>query len=228
MAIAYRSQTTVTGATSTTLTINKPSGTADNDILIALVYLEAPKTVTAPSGWATVHTKIAVAADHDHHVYWKRASSEGASWQWSWSGGTWRLGFVAAFSGCITSGDPFSVAASTNSATTGSTLTHNTITTGHADCMILGIGSHWDTLAGNWSNSSSMNERIDANNMMLMEVIQAAAGATGNKTSEGASSESWGATLAALRPPSTQDTPELYGRPFGVRGEYQMRQLLAS
>lgn len=203
MAGTYRSQTTVTGATAANITISKPSGVADGDILIALIYLEAPKTVTAPSGWATVHTKISVDTDHDHHVFWKRASSEGASWQWTWTGSTWRLGYVAAYSGCIASGDPFSVAASTNSATSGQTLTHNTITTGHADTLILGIGSHWNAAAGSWSNSSSMTERIDANNMMLMDVAQAGAGATGSKTSATSSiTESWGATLAALRPPA--------------------------
>jgi len=109
MAIAYRSGTTAGNATGTNLTINKPTGTADGDILVVVLYREAGSW-TLPSGWAQWGSDQ---RDYNNNLYltvaWKRASSEGSSYTFNLSTTTWRIAAMGAFSGCLASGDPIDV-----------------------------------------------------------------------------------------------------------------------
>jgi hypothetical protein len=79
----------------TTATVAKPAGTVDGDLIVSLVWLDFAdadlKTITAPSG----HTLESSAADPGSDtllaVYSKTASSEPATWDWTYttgSGGT--------------------------------------------------------------------------------------------------------------------------------------------
>lgn len=87
-------------STSSTVTGNKPTGTADNDIIFADIFTKDSTLPSGiPSGWALLET---VVNGSQHAVYWKVASSEGSSWSWTSGGGvfntsitilTWRGGF---------------------------------------------------------------------------------------------------------------------------------------
>lgn len=199
-AVQFRSASTAGGGTAANLAITHPTGRTADDILIVGIYKETNADPGAPTGWTFVR-ETTIAVDHSMFVYWRRATaSEFAISTWTFSS-TWRSGFMAAYSGCITSGSPFDVIGATNGATSGQTLTFKSTVTLSADVMVLGIGSHFDASAGSWSNSSSMNERVDFANVMLMDVEQAAPGATGNKTAAtSGSSESWTAELYGLAP----------------------------
>jgi len=131
MAIAYRSGSTAGNASGGNLTITKPTGTADGDILVAVCYNEISAAAwTAPAGWAQWGTGQAVYnANAWINAYWKRAASEGASWQFNIST-TWRVIAVAAFSGALATGDPIDVGPTGAGAndTTPAVATQTTIT----------------------------------------------------------------------------------------------------
>lgn len=83
------------------LTITKPSGIADNDLLIVTLYLESDtNTWTPPTGWKTasnlhqVNTGLFVV-----DVYWKIAKNEPANWTWAPASNNWRTGVLSSYTG---------------------------------------------------------------------------------------------------------------------------------
>lgn len=65
---------------STTLSLNKPTGTVDGDLMVAVLTLKEPRTVTPPAGWAyAVNNQVS----EGPNVFWKIASAEGASYSWT-------------------------------------------------------------------------------------------------------------------------------------------------
>lgn len=89
MAVAVQSVSSTGFATgSATLTLTKPTGTVDGDLLIAVVIvtITGNSTVSAvPSGWTLVRSSAYKPATAEAKVdtYYKIASSEGASWDWT-------------------------------------------------------------------------------------------------------------------------------------------------
>jgi hypothetical protein len=85
MAVKLRSSASTmntAGTSSNSITVTKPSQTADGDLMIA-VTTGAVNTITPPAGWTLVAT--VTATDHQSAVYKKIASSEGASYVWGFS-----------------------------------------------------------------------------------------------------------------------------------------------
>lgn len=145
MAVAFRSASGTDGGTANSLVLNKPSGVVNNDALLAMIYIETaagdpPPGFSVPSGWFLIASGIANSSFW-FGVYSKVASSEGASWTWSWTTAAYCSGHVAAFSGAW-SVSPFH-AASLGTATTGSTVTYPSVTTSVANCIIVGLVSAW-------------------------------------------------------------------------------------
>lgn len=105
MAIALRNVTTVDQSTgSANITINKPTGTVDGDVLYALIEADGSTTVTAPTGWTLLDTR-SPGSSQQTKVYRKVASGEGASWTWTTSGGATPIiydGMVASWTGVDT------------------------------------------------------------------------------------------------------------------------------
>jgi hypothetical protein len=115
MAVSFRSITQVGSASSTTtLTINKPSGVVSGDVLVAIVTLTSGRTVTAPSGW----TKRGESPGQVF-IYTKTAgSSEPSSYTWTASSSvTWGGGAIAAYQGGV-----YDTSASAEDTTADSTL----------------------------------------------------------------------------------------------------------
>lgn len=90
-------------------------GIADDDILIAMLHTWFLGDVTPPVGWTEYNpddpfmNPTGIYGDFSSgdytRFYWKRASSEGSSWTWTHADAR-VVGFVAAYSGAVTSGDP--------------------------------------------------------------------------------------------------------------------------
>lgn len=225
----YRASSTAGAATAANLTINKPTGTADGDILVAFISKDNTAAVTAPAGWNLIGEATANA--YYSGAWWKRAASEGASWQWTFTS-IWRTGCVAAYQGAIGTGtalDPDPPAAFTE--TQNNTLATNSNTTASTDTVVVAMHSAVGFVAP-WTAGSSMTERVAFDEVHLQDIAQAAAGATGTKTASqaGATNQFMKAVLieiASTTGGAAQDTPELYGRPFGLDGYRQMHQLLA-
>jgi len=74
------------------VTVNKPSGTIDDDFMFAIVIsargsdADGSTISSAPPGWTEEHNYINTAASGQQvYIYWKIASSEGASYTWTWT-----------------------------------------------------------------------------------------------------------------------------------------------
>jgi hypothetical protein len=202
-AAKIRGSSNVTAATATSLVLFKPTGTAEGDIMLASLYKEEGSAPTVPAGWDLI-AEISPAPDHFNYVYLKRAGRfEPATYTWSFAS-AWRAGLIAAYSGTSELRDVQDAVASANSATSGQTLTFNSINTQNAESMIIALGTHWVATVGTWSSGSSMNSRVNGTHVCLFDIISGTAAPTGNKTaSTTSSSESWTAVLIALRDGAT-------------------------
>lgn len=181
MAVALRAVTTAGGGSGGNLTVTKPTGTVDNDIVLIGGYEEiSGSAFTLPSGFAWHTTAIEISNGGGwNRVAWKRASSEGASWTFNIST-TWRTIIAASFSGCITSGDPFdSTAASRNGLNT--TAAVSSITNASANSMNVGFVCTYneDNLG---IASSGYTDGGFLSTLNLFYGLQAASGASGIKT----------------------------------------------
>lgn len=101
MAASYRSKST--GNATGTLVLSKPSGTVDGDVMVAVVRLGYPsETFSAvPSGWTQLYNSTV--GGYRQGVWYKVAASEGASYSWTGSGGSYVAGYIATFTGNATS-----------------------------------------------------------------------------------------------------------------------------
>jgi hypothetical protein len=208
---SFRASASAGGASSSSVAVNKPSGTAQDDVLVALVYVEhATATITPPSGWTLVRDSLQTGPsgfDYRHVTYWKRAGgSEPSSYQWSCSVTAYREAFIIAVQGCITSGSPVDVEAATVNANQNDAPVAPSVTTTVADTLLVCIHTTADGGNASWSpGSSGMTERVASVSMAAYDVAQASAGATGTKTvsCSGGANPEWhvGATIA-LKPPA--------------------------
>lgn len=87
----------VSGTSNTTVTVTKPSQTADGDLMIA-VTVGPVATVTPPAGWTLMASYVDTTAVQSN-LYKKIASSEGASYQFTWSVSSAVGAFVCSYMG---------------------------------------------------------------------------------------------------------------------------------
>lgn len=110
--IAFRNAASAFVTANNTVTINKPTNTADNDILLATTISydgDARPTLSAPDGSWTEIATATISTNFRTTCWWKRASSEGASYAFTKDGtaATSDLaGVIAAYSGCLTTATP--------------------------------------------------------------------------------------------------------------------------
>jgi hypothetical protein len=198
---AFRQIATLGGSSATSAVISKPTGTVDNDVMVAYLHVEGTKTLTPPSGWALIDSRPTADTTFTNYLYWKRAASEGASYTWSWTGNSWREGWIYSASGCETSGNPYDGFSENDDA--GATTTWPSITTAGADRLLVMGAANW--FGGGWTPGSSQTERYDgggSNNIVCMELTQAGAGASGDKTADAVGGSVWVGHMIALKPPA--------------------------
>ena len=208
--VTYQSSSSNGTTTLPNLTINKPAGTVQNDVLIAGITFRpnSPGSpvehstdigiASVPAGWSLVPSGRLDAISGNQTssglvVYWKVAgASEPASYTWSFSctGTCASLGFNAAtggilrFSGVNTT-SPIDVEAGLVATTNSYDIFTASVTTTVANDML--VTTHETTNGDTWQNPppSGMTQafQITTNNAMLQMsyAIQAAAGATGQK-----------------------------------------------
>lgn len=98
--------TSSTNNSASTITVAKPTGTVDNDIMFAEIYCQGGQPTTVPSGWILLGTKqISIGW---LNVYFKVASSEGASYIWGTSGSTTWDGTINTYRGGFNISNPVS------------------------------------------------------------------------------------------------------------------------
>jgi hypothetical protein len=82
----------------TSLTINKPTGTAVGDIMVAVLGISSNAAISLATNWSTFVAQVNNSTTFGLATYRKRvASSEGASFQWTWTGSLNCCGIVATY-----------------------------------------------------------------------------------------------------------------------------------
>jgi hypothetical protein len=196
---------TVNGATS--VVIGAPSGTAVGDFLVADVDAAGTGAITPPAGWTNIFVgagfttysvlqyRVATAADVTGTTYtWNLVTSRKA------------IGRVLNYVGVDATavGTP-----ATTGANSGTTITYNSVTTPAANSLVL-LGATTLNAAGTITLTppAGTNTRVNLTTSgagshlrsATSDFIQAAAGATGNKTGSIGSSNAWGTAMLALKP----------------------------
>lgn len=70
-------------AQGTSAVVPKPGGVVDGDFLLAFISLGNTGTVVAPAGWTEVVLAVNTAPNLQNRIYWRLASSEPATWTWT-------------------------------------------------------------------------------------------------------------------------------------------------
>lgn len=190
MAWAYVNATSNSAAGgSTSLTLNKPSGVADGDLLVAVIATSSNTTFTPPAGWTSVASYNDGADTSTIEMWWKIASGEGASWQWTF-GSTKAAGGVVAYTPSAGYEPALQTSTTNETAAPDTVVTASGFTTTHANTLLFGAFAAPDTGASKtFAPPSGMSERVDigegASSSISVEVateVQGSAGATGSKS----------------------------------------------
>lgn len=193
----FRSITTMTDQTTASLVVTKPSGTADGDLLFfALALASDTYTPTPPGGWTEFYNN---AANGQRLIlYYKLASSEGASYTWGFSPTAILSCDMLAIQN-IAQSSPLDVhseaaiSSDTNFAAT-------SVTTTAANDFLIGV--YVSTGSRTFTPPSGMTERADHGGGPSIEVtteLVAASGATGTRTAVASATASGWACLAAFK-----------------------------
>jgi hypothetical protein len=196
VAVAFRSSATKKYGATVNCTVNKPTGTVDGDLLVAIFSQgnNTPVAVTAPAGWAlnNTFTDIVDIAGFKvrNSVYTKTASSEGASWTWTHASSSTECTVLAITGADL--GNPISPAppAGMNVTTAGTqTTTALGVTTPRDSSLVIFFGQDWadtvNTLVAPTGSTPTFTERATGATTALQSIatgVLATAGATGNKT----------------------------------------------
>ena len=180
--------------------VTAPTGIADNDILVAIIYAE-PQTqgITPPTGFTSVALLQEGTYSFKLEIFWKRAASESGNYTFTETGNTWGRGKIARISGCITTGDPFDVVGA-DSTGTDDTAEALGVTTTVAETLLLYMSVNGDELT--YTVPAGMTERSDTIGTYLATEDRASAGATGGRTGTLSGANAWAAVLGALKPPA--------------------------
>lgn len=191
--IAFLAMGTAT-VTSGNLTINKPTGTVQDNVMIAAIAVRPDTaTITAPSGWTLVRKDTNASAIPDQlNTYSKVAgASEPASYSWTIGVNTGAAGGILSFSG-VNTASPIDVSGGQQVIGTTTSIVAPSVNTTEVNTML--VTFHCVTSSGTagsaWTPPTGMTEAVDISSesantgesLGINYVVQAAAGATGTKT----------------------------------------------
>jgi hypothetical protein len=204
---SVRATSSVTGATASTFSVSKPTGTQQNDVLLAFEASSGVSGPAAPSGWTKLDGVSFNSSSRFLDCFWKLAgSSEPASYTFNNAGSVSPLAdvWLYAISGAASTGPEGDA---TNSGI-GASLSTGSYTTQQANelicCAFATAGSGPITPDGSLTDLGSLN---GGNNTALDSGyrVQASAGSTSDTASM--SSGTWGAMIVAIGPPAAAGLP---------------------
>jgi hypothetical protein len=210
MAFTFRSAATNAGGV---VVCNRPSGTANGDLLIGSVdNNSATTTITWPSGWTPITPNTQGDLDTSQ-MGWKIASGEPTSWTWSFSpAGSYREFAVLAFSAGVDAASPQDAHSATMTTPSTASPICPSIETGRDGNLV--VASIVDPDGGYLTPTqpTSMSLVVDNDSCHAIAWIeQASAGATGTKTwtltGGGAPSSHWHAHTTSFNAPSAGGAP---------------------
>ncbi|MCA1807743.1 MAG: hypothetical protein LC687_07845, partial [Actinobacteria bacterium] len=200
MAIAYESvSSTVDNGVNVDdpIVINKPSGTAEGDVLVAFIRFSGGASVTA-SGWTEVDSNTAY---HKIFMLYKVAgSSEPATYSFEPDAFVTASGIIMRFSGVDTTTP--SDATSTDNSGNSAAPRGLSVTTASDDAMLV-LGMYFAGSGNSSTAPSGMTEASEVQYTSANYGTQASAGASGNKDATLTSSNLWQTIMWALKPASS-------------------------
>jgi len=182
MALTYRASS-ASGSTGVgdALTVTKPAGTVDGDILVAAFYwIDDTNTITPPAGWTLIRKTINTAPSPTVQLvsFWKRAASEPASWVFTPSdNGKNRFYVCVAYAGATGSADQVDVSGGASG--TGFAMTAPSVITTAADETVLAIINNWLGDSPGYVSGLAATQRAQFVGLEIWEGTQALAAATG-------------------------------------------------
>lgn len=194
--LTYRSGSFITAgnASGGDLTVTKPTGTADGDLIVIAAYFEPDTTtISLTGGFSTGREQVNTGA-FKLQVFWKIAASEPASYTLSNStaGNQWRAAVGAAYTSGTGSGERVDIAGSSQAdGVAGTSQTAPSVTTtGTNRLLVYSNGNYAGTEAtGVFGTASSF--RGSFGSVVIADVARASAGATGTTYPDGTGTQDY-------------------------------------
>lgn len=193
--------TSTSFTTATSVVASVPAGTSDDDAIIALLTVNSLlRPATTPVGWTLLRT-VSGASAMRTYVYYRIASSEPASYEFSWGGGTTQgVVHLLSYSGADMV-DP--VNASGGDDGTANLATSPSIVTDTPDCTVVSYHAMQGAFAGLSSPSGvTLRSNRDGGNVSskAFEFVQEPAGSTPTVSSTADNPSEWTTAQVALAP----------------------------
>lgn len=177
----------------TTLTIAKPSGVVDGDVLVCGIVVHSGTAPSTLSGWTPIQSTAFGASTIA--TFYKVASSEGASYAWT-TPNVVSAGIIAAYRGANPLGPLDTSQQAANLANT--TITGNGITTANNNEQVIWFGANdGDAVATTFAVPSAMTSRLQQGSgsgtnytICVGDATLAVAGFTGSTLTNGSQTHS--------------------------------------
>lgn len=201
MAYTFRAATSTTPGSGTTLTVTKPAGVVDGDLLVAVGYTEGAWS-SGGAGWNS-SSDIEVSNTGGTFlvkVWWKIAASEPANWTWT-STSAWRGVSCAAYSGALGTGtsrvDKFS--SNAGDGITAINQTAPSVTPSVDGDLVVYAYGNLNGTAVTACVGFCTNVRVDPGGVCIADAVQGTAAATGTtRPSAGPGTEDFAALHVAF------------------------------
>ena len=213
--ITYINEAEASATTGTSAQVNKPTGTAEDDFMIALLVstigsdTDGSTMFSAPSGWTSEHNYTQTAPSGQHvYIYWKVAgASEPSSYTWTWTSSCGWVAQISTFRGVDTT-SPIHVEGTVNQETSASPMSPS-VTTTVDNSMIwlydMSDGSAVPAGGGapsgtTWVDQTEVATPGNGLGISTAYFVQASAGGTGNQDWTLAASDENSGQQYALKP----------------------------
>ena len=192
-------------ASTTSISLNRPTGTVAGDVMLASLSVRGTSTVTAPAGWTLIRTDTFTASLR-MHTYWRSATgSDPASWTWTFSAVRLAAGAIHAYSG-VNATTPIDANGGQAAGASSATATAPSITTTVANTRLVTFFANMSN--STWTAPAGFAERVDLvgtspsqfTSLTSADVARPTAGATGASSATATASSGNVGQAIALRP----------------------------
>lgn len=207
------SATNVATTNQNSITVSKPTGVVEGDVMVAQITVSSSAGSIPPSGWSLIRNLVA-SFSHSTATYYKVAgASEPVSYTWTIGCGCWETAAIIAYSGV----DIASPIDAENGQLGSSTPPVTTTVPGDMIVTFFSANN-----GGTWTPPLGMTERYDIRipfgfaSAEGADAYQLNAGETGSKTATDSTAST--ASIIALKPASNTPTPVTNTYPITVTG----------
>lgn len=200
MAYTYQTSTSQGNASGGALTVTKPSGTVDGDLIVLTGYLESDTNTWSSVGSGFIEAKnIDNAGLFDLRLWYKIASGEPASWTWTPNTTAWRTVVAARYSGGSGSGNFIDVTSSAQAdgVLPASQSAPSVTTTANDDLLTFGYGNFSGTNLTTMQGAAT-NMRVSFGGTTIADVTIATPSATGTSAPLAGGTEDYAAVHVAF------------------------------